>query len=60
MYVRPCHVISAEIAVAMAVLIENPATVRCEVLFAFCRPMRSYVILLKRQALVWNCSAAGQ
>ena len=29
LYVGPCHVISAEIAVAMAVLIENPAD--CEV-----------------------------
>ena len=30
LYVGPCHMVSAEIAVAMAVLIENPAD--CEVL----------------------------
>ena len=38
-----CHVVSAEIAVAMTVPIENPAapTVRCEVLFVFWRQMRS-------------------
>ena len=42
----------------MAVPIENPAD--CEVLFVFCRPMRSYVILSKRQVLAWNCSVAGQ
>ena len=29
LYVRPCHMVSAEIAVAMAVPIENP--VQCEV-----------------------------
>ena len=40
LYVGPCHVVSTEIAVVMAVPIENPPTVRCELL-VFCRPMRS-------------------
>ena len=59
LYVGPWHVVIAEIAAAMAVPIENSA-VRCEVLFVFCRPMRSWVILPKRQALAWNCSVARQ
>ena len=39
LYVGPCHLLSADIVVAIAVAIENPATVMCEVLFVFCRPM---------------------
>ena len=45
-YVGPCHVVklvSAEIPVAVAVPVENPAD--CEVrgvrIFVFCKPMRS-------------------
>ena len=43
---------------AVVVPIENPAD--CEVLLVFCRPMRSQVILPKRQAFAWNCSVATQ
>ena len=39
LYLGPCHMVSAEIAVAMAVPIENPAD--CELLFVFWRPMKS-------------------
>ena len=41
LYVGPCYVVSEEIAVAMAVPIENP--VDCEVrgVFRFLQPMRS-------------------
>ena len=35
------HVVSAEIAVAMICRLRIPATMRCEVLFVFYRPMRS-------------------
>ena len=53
LYVGPCHVVSEEIAVAMAVPIENPAD--CEVRSdVFYRRIRSQVILTKRQALAWN------
>ena len=51
LYVGPCHVVNAEIALTMAVPIENPV---------FCRLMRSYVILMKMQALTWNYSVARQ
>ena len=50
LYVGPCHVVSAEITVTMAVPIENPPIVRCEVLYVFCRQ--------KTQAVAWNCSIA--
>ena len=57
LYVGPCHVVSAEIAVVMAVPIENPAD--CEV-----RGVNSFLqadeILQKRHALAWNCSVARQ
>ena len=46
-YVVPYHIVIAEIAVAMVCLLRIPPTVRCEILFFFCRPMRSYVILPK-------------
>ena len=40
LHVGACHVVSAQIAVAVAVTIENPAD--CEVRsVVFCRPMRS-------------------
>ena len=45
--VGPCHVVSAEIAVAMAVPIENPAD--CEV-----RGISFLQAESIRQALVWN------
>ena len=48
-YVGSRHGVSAEIAVAMAVPIENPAV--SEMLFVNCRT-RSWVILPKRQTLV--------
>ena len=38
LYDRPYHKVSAEIAVAMVMLTENPAN--CEVLYIFCRSMR--------------------
>ena len=47
LYVGPCHVVSVEIAVPF----ENIAHCEVQVLLIFCRPMRSKVILLKRQAL---------
>ena len=49
----------AVVAVAIALPIENPTIVRCEMLLVLCMAMRS-VILQKRQPHAWNCSFARQ
>ena len=41
LYLGPCHKVSAEIAVVMTVLIENPADCQVRGVVLFCRPMRS-------------------
>ena len=60
MYVGPSHVVSAEIAVAMAVLIENPADydVQCVIRFLQADEILGY--LAEEQGLAWNCSVAQQ
>ena len=52
LYVGSCHIESADIAVAMAVPIENPAV--CEVRGVI-RFLQADEISPKRQALAWNC-----
>ena len=58
LYVGPCHVASAEIAVVMAVPIEKPADCEVRGVIRFLQADEILVILPKRQVLAWNCSVA--
>ena len=58
LYVRPCHVVSAEIAVVMAVPIENPADYEVRDAIRFLQAGKILGFLAKEQAFAWNCSVA--
>ena len=60
LYVGPCHVVSAEIAVAMAVLIENPADSEVRGVIRFLQADGTLGYLAEEQALAWSCSVARQ
>ena len=57
LYVGPCHVVSAEIAVATLCRLRIPQTVRCEVLFAFCR--RKILDKLSREIVLLHDNACS-
>ena len=56
----PSQVVSAEIAVAMAVPIDNPTDCEVRGVMLFLQADEILGYLVEEQALAWNCSVAQQ